>query len=290
MKKVFQKMLFQFKVLFAHFRNEGFFLTVIHILKKIKKIISTDANAYKIPTVLPAGQLEIGKLGERVGITLEGKSIVDIGGPSNIFYPIYDKACSIDIVNFCMKNAWGNLEHEYYYKDRLMGKVIENDATELKDIHDETYDVVLSSNNLEHIANPMKAVSEWKRILKYDGILIILVPAKEYTFDHNRKVVTFSHILDDYEKNVKEDDLSHLEEILELHDLRMDPPAGTFTQFKERSMNNYKNRCLHQHVFDQIVLWEIAKYFNMEILPNDKTYLSSLGNWILVARKIKKLK
>ena len=46
----------------------------------------------------------------------------------------------------------------------------------------------------------------------------------------------------------------------------MDPSAGTFSEFKVRSMNNSQNRALHQHVFDMNLLREIFGYFNLEIL------------------------
>lgn len=244
-----------FKLLYSHWQTDDFLKTVELVSKQSKN--KGEGTQYKC---------------------------VDIGGPSDLFYPIYDITGQMDIVNFSMQNTWGTLSSDYHYKDRLMGKVIEQDATDLNDIQDETYDVVLSSNNLEHIANPLKAVKEWIRILKQEGMLIILVPAKEYTFDHKRKIVSFSHLLDDFKNDVKEDDLTHLDEILSLHDLSMDPPAGTFDQFQERSMKNFENRCLHQHVFDCDVLKQIANYFNMEILFANEQYFT---NWMLVAKKRK---
>ena len=51
-------------------------------------------------------------------------------------------------------------------------------------------------------------------------------------FDHKRNISLFSIILKQYEKNVGEDDLSTLPEILEKHDLTRDLPAGNFEQFK----------------------------------------------------------
>jgi hypothetical protein len=56
-------------------------------------------------------------------------------------------------------------------------------------------------------------------------------------------------MLEDYECDTQEDDLTHLPEILQLHDLSMDPPAGTAEEFRQRSLNNFENRCLHHHVF-----------------------------------------
>ncbi len=72
-----------------------------------------------------------------------------------------------------------------------------------------SYDFLLSSNNLEHIANPLRALKEFYRILKPGGILLITVPVKEKNFDHNRQYTSFEHILLDYIKNTQEDDLTH---------------------------------------------------------------------------------
>lgn len=126
----------------------------------------------------------------------------------------------------------------------------------------------------------MKAMEQWILKLKDKGILAIIAPRKEVNFDHRRKIVNFKHLLDDYNNNIDEHDLTHLEEILKLHDLAMDPPAGTFDQFKERSLKNYENRCLHHHVFDLFVLEEMCKYFNLEpILMEEK-----LNDYIIIAK------
>ncbi len=60
--------------------------------------------------------------------------------------------------------------------------------------------------------------------------------------------------------------MTHLNEILELHDLSMDPPAGTLEQFKARSLKNLENRALHHHVFDIDLLTEMFAYFNVDVL------------------------
>ena len=46
----------------------------------------------------------------------------------------------------------------------------------------------------------------------------------------------------------------------------MDPPAGTYEQFKKRSLNNYNNRTLHQHVFDLELLAEIGEFIDMKVI------------------------
>ena len=191
---------------------------------------------------------------------------VDIGGPSSIFRDIYDKVDLVDIVNFSTVNEWNKqgLGNVFEYKEKK-GSVIINDATDLEGIEDNSYDLVLSSNNLEHIANPLKALLEWKRILKRNGRLVVVVPNKKKCFDHNRDDVTFKHLLDDYNNEVTEADLTHLDEILEKHDLSMDEQAGTYEEFKNRSLYNFENRCLHHHVFNEEVLMKIGVFLEMNV-------------------------
>jgi SAM-dependent methyltransferase len=124
----------------------------------------------------------------------------------------------------------------------------------------------LSCNNIEHVANPLKAIEQMVSVLKPNGALLVIVPRKESNFDHNRNIVKFAHLVENYDNNIQENDLGHLEEILRLHDLTLDPAAGTPEQFKERSLKNFENRCLHHHVFDLNVLSEIYTYFKLSIV------------------------
>jgi SAM-dependent methyltransferase len=108
----------------------------------------------------------------------------------------------------------------------------------------------MASHVLEHIANPLKAIHEWLRVVNDEGIILLIIPHKEATFDHKRDVTTLNHLKEDFENNIDEKDLKHLSEILKLHDYDLHNPTGDMESFKERSLQNYENRCLHQHVFD----------------------------------------
>ena len=51
---------------------------------------------------------------------------------------------------------------------------------------DDYFDMVIASDVLEHIADEQKAVSEWRRILKKGGKLIVFVPAFQFLWgDHD---------------------------------------------------------------------------------------------------------
>lgn len=215
---------------------------------------------------------------------------LEIGGPSaifkkNRFIPVYNIMESLDCVNFNKNTAWSKsneTDNNFYIdKNTKTGKLYVADATDLQSIQKKNYDFVLSSNNIEHLANPLKAVEEWLSVLKDKGSLIIVAPKKESNFDNKRKVVTFEHILDDYNKKIKEDDLSHLNEILSFHDLKMDLAAGNLEEFKKRSLDNFQNRCLHQHVFDLNILQKIYQYFNISILKTAEID----DNYIIIGQK-----
>jgi hypothetical protein len=87
-------------------------------------------------------------------------------------------------------------------------------------------------------------------VLKEDGLLLLILPHKDGTFDWRRPTTQLAHMISDFETNVGEDDRTHMPEILDLHDLTKDKAAGTKEQFRERCLENYVNRAMHQHVFD----------------------------------------
>jgi SAM-dependent methyltransferase len=215
---------------------------------------------------------------------------LEIGGPSHIFrhegiLPIYPIVQGLDGVNFSENTLW---EHDlkegsnYVCCEGSSGVQFICEVTELsKRISQSTYDFVVSSNCFEHIANPLKAMKECLSAIKSQGILMLVLPRKEVNFDHNRSEVSFQHILSDWTKEIGEGDFTHLNEILEFHDLVLDPYAGTFEQFKTRSLQNHSNRALHHHVFDLEVLSAMYKFFGVEVLESINTGFE----YIIVGRK-----
>jgi hypothetical protein len=205
---------------------------------------------------------------------LDGKYGLEIGGPSRIFrkkglLPIYPVIGRLDNCNFSSRTVWeGELVegfNYYFFKGRSPGFQYIRDAVRLENIESGTYDFILSCHNLEHIANPFAALYEWMRVLKDHAYLIVILPHKDATFDHRRPVTPLSHLIDDFKNAIGEDDLTHLPEIFKLHDLQMDPPAGTFDEFKKRSEDNLNNRCLHHHVFDTNLVVEVLNHIGVQI-------------------------
>ena len=207
-----------------------------------------------------------------VASLLGGKSGIEIGGPSEVFrrsryLPIYRNIGHLDNCDFSASTTWARHAEAFVFDPRKSpGRNIFADGSDLREVPDHRYDFVLSSHNLEHFANPVKALREWQRIAVKLGLLILALPDYRYTFDHRRQPTDVSHMLADFEQETPETDLSHLSEILEKHDLNLDPAAGSPEQFRQRSLSNYENRCLHHHVFDEQNISGLLTALGMEIL------------------------
>jgi SAM-dependent methyltransferase len=198
-----------------------------------------------------------------------GLNGLEIGGPSVVFkpgglIPIYDLVGSLDNCNFATCTTWeGQLtagKTFMFSPKKSPGTQYILEAADLIEIPDAHYDFLLSSHMLEHSANPIKVLLAWRRILKPKGSLIILLPNKRWTFDHRRPVTKLEHLIADFDAATGEDDRTHLMEIISLHDLKRDNPAGTYEMFRARSERNFENRCLHHHVFDALLVRQMLEY------------------------------
>jgi len=191
---------------------------------------------------------------------------LEIGGPSRIFarkniLPVYPEAKRIDNVNFASRTAWETGlkdEGEFVFNPaKPPGRQFLREATHLDGIPDGAYDFVLSSHCLEHLANPIAALREWARVTRDGGHLLLILPDPRATFDHRRPLTTINHLRQDFARNTGEDDLTHLPEIVALHNLALDRHAGSPAQFRARCALNRENRCMHHHVFNLELIREI---------------------------------
>jgi SAM-dependent methyltransferase len=204
------------------------------------------------------------------------KTGLEIGGPSDIFrrrglFPVYPLAVRIDNSNFSARTIWGDsLESGFQFdRRRPCGRQYFLEATHLDKIADNSYDFLLASHVLEHVANPLLALAEWIRVVVPGGTMVIVLPHKEGTFDHRRSVSALEHLIADFDSGTSEADTTHLAEILQLHDLSRDPEAGDIDAFRKRAENNLENRGLHHHVFDTALAVKLLGYAGLQILSVD---------------------
>jgi anaerobic magnesium-protoporphyrin IX monomethyl ester cyclase len=65
---------------------------------------------------------------------------------------------------------------------------------------DDSQDFVVSSHVLEHFPNPIKALLEWDRLLRPGGVIFMIVPHKDRTFDREKARTPLQHLIGDYVK------------------------------------------------------------------------------------------
>ena len=291
---------------FKHYKPHGIF----SIIKKIAKLLLPKKIFNKLRKVgiellwlvVYSNKNKRYKNSEIYINSLKNLSGLEIGGPSwawMTILPIYNSIKSLDnIVTPSKENQIKKNEnnHETRYKTGQIinvtsgweqavegkdkfnwflmnkGNIFFQDATNLNKIDDNKYDFVISSNVLEHIANPLKALHEFKRVIKKNGYIAIIVPYYKHTFDFKRSVTTIEHIKEDFINNVGEDDLTHLKEVVDLtdesdisHNAQPNPNFNK-KEFEEYCKNNFHNRGMHHHVYDVDLLKSIANEVNLKIL------------------------
>lgn len=214
---------------------------------------------------------------------------IEIGGPSPVFYSsgifsVYSNAARIDNVNFSSKTAWESDLRDggpfLFCPRKPPGHQFLREASDLHGIADATYDFLLSSHCLEHVANPLAALREWRRVVRPGGHIIVILPDPAHTFDHRRPLTSLDHLQTDYANRTGENDLTHLDEVLSKHDLRRDHRAGTIQAFRTRSLLNAQNRCLHHHVFDLALLKAALVETGWQVLTEERVrpfHLIALG-------------
>ena len=150
------------------------------------------------------------------------------------------------------------------------------DATNLYFAKDGEFDFVCSSHVLEHIASPIKALYEWKRVIREGGLIYCGVPDKRFTFDHRRQRTTLSHLIEDYQKDVDQSDMTHIRDLVDNWDERLDSCWDNKQQLLEHIRANPLSG-IHHHVWINDDVVELFKYVHLEIV-----YVALKGNTIHV--------
>ncbi len=119
---------------------------------------------------------------------LTGATALEPGGPSALFdrdgaMPVYPLLGALDTLDYSEQTLWSNGAAELAVapRARLIGE-----ARRLEGVEDGAYDALLASHVIEHLADPLGALAEWRRAVRPEGHVLLVVPHREGTFDHLR--------------------------------------------------------------------------------------------------------
>jgi SAM-dependent methyltransferase len=220
---------------------------------------------------------------------LEGARGLEIGGPSALFgasglLPVYPRLASIDGVQWAADTVWHQLGSASGYAPEdgeVRGELHVIDSIDLDPLASDSYDVVLSSHVIEHLANPLRALAAWRRVTRAGGHMLIVAPHMQGTFDHRRPLTTLAHLVEDFERGVDENDLTHLQETLRLHDRARDVSTDE-DAWEQMRRENPTTRTLHHHTFTTPSLLGLLDQAGLELLACETRFphdIYVLGRW-----------
>lgn len=181
---------------------------------------------------------------------------------------------------------------------KLVNVNIIDDAELLNTIPDNSQDFVIANHVIEHMANPIKSMLNWQRVLRKGGKLFLAVPDKNYTFDKEREITTVEHIITDYTTPSTERDFKHFVDFalyVSCRTFKVRPEAEYESFAKELWDKQYS---IHYHVWDYpsfcnlldrlqqtFESWSMRIVSSLETAPATDTNLAS-DEFLFVLEKI----
>lgn len=126
-------------------------------------------------------------------------------------------------------------------------------AKEITQLGNSTQDFIIGAHLFEHLEDPFSWLDQVFEVLRINGKLLLAIPNKERTFDIDRKVTTYEHLLKDANHGGLTSREEHLDEHFRILHPRKDFAGehlseGELATKIESEMQN-KNLNIHFHTF-----------------------------------------
>jgi SAM-dependent methyltransferase len=128
------------------------------------------------------------------------------------------------------------------------------DGETLEPIGNSTQDFVIANHFVEHCQNPILAIENMLRVLKSSGILFMSIPDKRYSFDVNRPITPYNHLVKDYTEGPEVSRRGHFEEWVRLVN-KVTDDIEVERQIKHLMEINYS---IHFHVWTKAEMIEFV--------------------------------
>jgi SAM-dependent methyltransferase len=126
------------------------------------------------------------------------------------------------------------------------------DAQTLDGVENESQDFVIANQVVEHLENPLLALRNMLRVTKPGGAIFLSLPDKRHTFDVDRPVTTFEHVLEDYRRGPEWSRESHYREWIE----KVEKLPAAEVPGRLDALMNVMQYSIHFHAWTQFELFE----------------------------------
>jgi predicted SAM-dependent methyltransferase len=140
---------------------------------------------------------------------------------------------------------------------------IVDDGEALSSIADGQLDFIIANHMLEHTENPIGTIRNHLRKIRNNGVLYYAVPDKLASFDLERPITSFEHLVRDDQEGATVSRMEHLHEWVQLVS-KVTQPDEIERQVRDLDATNYS---IHFHVWD-------ADHFRL-FIENTNQYLGS---------------
>ncbi len=128
-------------------------------------------------------------------------------------------------------------------KPDYIGNIAHNSVVELTK---RKFNFIIANHVLEHVPNPIKAVMNIWAGLEDNGYLVLSIPDKNYTFDKDRLLTPYEHLLAEYYLDVHEvSDEHYIEALQHIHPHVFDSKDALIN-----ALYAFRLRSEHAHVWD----------------------------------------
>lgn len=130
----------------------------------------------------------------------------------------------------------------------------------------ESFDFVIASHVIEHLANPLASIEEFYRIIRPGGIIYLVVPHKDFSFDKDRIETSLLHFVIEYIAQTRDISIEHyLEHLIQgvrIESLSLDDRSLLMQQavslFEKQSD-------FHVHTFTHTSFWGLLDWWSARL-------------------------
>lgn len=152
------------------------------------------------------------------------------------YFDVRDRESSAEV--------FGELDSARLVDVNFVGDV---DKRDLRELGKDRFDFVIANHVIEHLANPMGLVDDMFWIVKPGGMVVISAPDKRFTFDRERNLTGFEHLVEDFVDECKDAPDEHY---LDFIDKVLPEGKGLDGEELQRLLSLVRQRREHVHVWD----------------------------------------